>query len=253
MQPNEPQTPNQAPTGFDQPQAYTPQVPTQPQQPVQPTVQSPVDPVVQPAPFVAPTQSQSEPVATEPQWQQEAPAAKTESMTADEYENDDTDVDGPTELPEIQPINWQAQEYLQYDKSPAWYIVFGVIVCSLVGIAIFLQAWTFVALIPVMAVALVVYAHRPPHVVNYAFSEKGLYINDMLHPMGEFKTFSVVQSANPEQNQLVLIPVKRFRPSMTIFFPSSIGEQLVDIVGAYLPSQPYKPDAVDKIIQKLHI
>jgi hypothetical protein len=165
----------------------------------------------------------------------------------------DLDSDAPTDLPEIQPVNWQASEYVQHDKSPLWYIFFAVIVCVFVGAAIFLQAWTFVVLIPVMAVALMVYTHRPPHVINYALSEKGLYINDMLHPMGEFKAFSVAQSTNPQQNQLVLTPIKRFRPSLTVSFPSEVGEVLVDIIGAYLPDQPYKVDAFDKIIQKLHI
>lgn len=253
MQPNEPQTPDQAPTGFDQAQPYTPPQAPQPMQPVSVSQPAPVQqPVEQPAPFVPPAQpAQSEPVAQQ-QWQETTQPAPEEQFSEETYD-DGEDTDGPTRLPEFQPINWQAQEYLQYEKTPLWYIIFGVIVCVLVGAAIFLQAWTFVALIPVMAVALVVYAHRPPHIVNYALSEKGLHVNDMLHPMGEFKTFSVVQSANPEQNQLVLIPVKRFRPSLTVFFPSSVGEQLVDTIGAYLPSQPYKPDAFDKIIQKLRI
>lgn len=252
MQPNEPQTPDQALDSLDQQQGYAPQ-PTQVAPPSQPVpVQQPIE---EPMPFAPPSQpSQPQPVPSRQTMRQEdIQMAEIDQPLEDEYQGEDMDFDGPTELPAIQPVNWQAQEYLQYDKSPLWYIILGVIVCVLIGIAIFSQVWTFVALAPVMAIALIVYVHRPPHVVNYSLSEKGLHINDMLHPMGEFKTFSVVQSANPEQNQLVLIPVKRFRPSLTIFFPSSIGEQLVDTMGAYLPSQPYKPDAFDKIIRKLHI
>lgn len=127
------------------------------------------------------------------------------------------------------------------------------VVCAAIGTALYLQAWTFAVLIPVMAVALMVYTHRPPHVISYALSSKGIYVNDTLHPMGEFKSFSVAQSADPAQNQLVLIPVKRFRPSLTVYFPAEVGEALVDTVGAFLPDRPYKADAFDKIIQKLHI
>ena len=161
--------------------------------------------------------------------------------------------DAPTQLPDIQPVNWQAQEYLQHDKTPGWYVAFAIVTCLFVTVAIFLQAWTFVVLVPVMAVALLVYTHRPPHVINYTISDKGLYINDTLHPMGEFKAFSVMQSPNPDQNQLILVPVKRFRPGLTILFPSEVGEQLVDTLGAFLPDRPYQADAFDKIIQKLHI
>jgi hypothetical protein len=226
MQPNEPVTPEQT-------QPVTPPMPEQQSSaPVQPAQQS----VATPTPPVDPESMQIN--APEQQISVEQPTVQP---------------DAPTELPAIQPVTWQASEYIQHDKSPLWYILFTVVVCVFVGAAIFLQAWTFVVLIPVMAVALMVYTHRPPHVISYALSEKGLYINDMLHPMGEFKAFSIAQSANPQQNQLVLTPVKRFRPSLTIFFPSEVGEELVDIMGAYLPDQPYKLDAFDKIIQKLRI
>jgi len=220
----------------------------QPSEPETPEQNQPVSTPPQEQPSSAPLQAE-QPVASVPVLPEEPklvqPAAPEQAP--------DPSSDAATDLPVIQPVNWQAPEYIQHDKSPLWYIFFAVVVCVFVGAAIFLQAWTFVVLIPVMAVALMVYTHRPPHVINYALSEKGLYINDMLHPMGEFKAFSVAQSANPQQNQLVLIPVKRFRPSLTVFFPSEVGEELVDIIGAYLPDQPYKLDAFDKIIQKLHI
>lgn len=226
MQPNEPGLPEQ-----NQP---TPQ-PIQEQPPV-------------PTPSVQPPAPRPEP---QPELQQ--PAAPVEPATGQSSPQPEVASDTPTELPAIQPVNWQAQEYVQHDKSPLWYLLFLIVVCVLVGVAVLLKAWTFVVLVPVMAVALMVYTHRPPRVVSYVLSEKGLYINDMLHPMGEFKAFSVARSANPQQNQLVLLPVKRFRPSLTLYFPAEVGEKLVDIVGAYLPDQPYKVDAFDKIIQKLRI
>jgi hypothetical protein len=220
----------------------------QPNEPETPEQNLPVSTPPQEQPSSAPLQA-GQPVASVPVLPEEPQLAQPVAPE----QSPNLGSDAPTDLPAIQPVNWQAPEYVQHDKSPLWYIFFAVIVCVFVGAAIFLQAWTFVVLIPVMAVALMVYTHRPPHVINYALSEKGLYINDMLHPMGEFKAFSVAQSANPQQNQLVLIPVKRFRPSLTVFFPSEVGEELVDIIGAYLPDQPYKLDAFDKIIQKLHI
>jgi hypothetical protein len=158
---------------------------------------------------------------------------------------------GPSELPLTEPVTWQATEYIQHDKNPLWYVFFVIIVVILMGIAIWLGAWTFVALIPIMAVALVIYTHRPPREVSYAVSEKGLYINDQLHPMGEFKSFGVLPDS--ELHALMLVPVKRFRPGTTLYFPDEIGEELVDALGAYLPMQELHVDAVDKIIRKLRI
>ena len=160
-------------------------------------------------------------------------------------------VDQPTDLPAIEPVQWQAEEYLQHDKTPLWYVAFALITLALIVGAVLVKAWTFVLLIPVMAAALVVYTHRPPRMLSYVLSEKGLYINEQLHPTGEFKAFGVMQEH--DKNALVLIPVKRFRPSLVVYFPNEVGEELVDFLGAFIPMQDIRPDMLDRIIGKLRI
>lgn len=197
----------------------------------------------------------SQPQATVPT---PAPVSPAEQSPADVSvqeqppQDDDQAPEVPSQLPPIEPIQWQAPEYAQHDKSPIWYVGFVVVIIALMAAAVLLmQSWTFAILIPVMAAALMVYSHRPPRDLNYVLSEKGIYINDQLHPIGEFKSFGVVHDGI--QNSLVLIPVKRFRPSMTVYFPAEVGESLVDLLGAYLPMQDIQLDAFDKIVRKLHI
>lgn len=230
----------------EQPQA----TPTAPQMPVTPVVAAPA-PVASPPqqPVPVPTlPAQPMQAAVSPQMQVDSPQ-EIEANTPVEYDDDVSDQ--PSELPTLDPITWQSKEYTQHEKSPLWYIVLGVVVIALMGIAIWLGAWSFAVLVPVMVVALMVYTHRPPQVINYTVSEQGLFINDTLHPMGEFKAFAVGQEL--EHHTLVLVPVKRFRPAIKVFFPQEVGEQLVDMIGAYLPSQDFRVDMFDKIIQKLHI
>ena len=158
----------------------------------------------------------------------------------------------PVQLPEVEPVQWRSVEYLQQAKSALWYIGFAVVILVLMAIAIFvMNAWTFAILIPIMAGALIVYSRRENQEISYALSSQGLYINDQLHPLGEFKGFGVIQGA--PLNSLVLIPTKRFRPSLTVYFPTEVGEQVVDLLGGYLPMQEVKPDAFDAIVQKLHM
>lgn len=168
-----------------------------------------------------------------------------------EYEDTSEVAEQQARLPEVEPVQWQAAEYVQNDKNPLWYVGFAVVVILLMAAAIMLGAWSFAVLIPVMAVALVVYAHRPPAEMNYALSEKGLYINDRLHPLSEFKGFGVIQE--PGLNSLVLIPIKRLKPSVTAYFPTEVGEQAVDLLGGYLPMQDIHHDMFDVIVRKLHI
>ena len=221
------------PNGID-PQPETPTIPQQTAQPLY----MPEVPVQSATPAPQPTSTS---VVPEPIYDEYSSGSDTDSVDSSE----------PQSLPVAEPIAWQAEEYIQGAKQPIWYVGFAVVVIILVAVAILTKAWTFIVLIIVMSAAALVYAHRPPRILNYSLSNKGVHINDMLHPLGEFKSFGVTTDTG--RNALVLLPVKRFRPSMTIYFPTEVGEVLVDTLGGYMQMQDVRLDAFDKIARKLHL
>ena len=223
---------------------------------MQPNDNQPVEnsqPPQQPAPVAPPIAypEVQQPVASVPAPFAEANQEPQLAVNESQFEPQPNEQQVPMELPQISPVVWQDIEYIQHDKNPLWYVGFTIVIAVLIVGAVLLQAWTFIPLIIVMAVALVIYTHRPPRMLSYSWSAKGLTINDQLHPTGEFKSFGVLQDG--VHNALDFIPVKRFRPGLTVYFPAEIGEQLVDSVGAYLPMQDIHLDAFDKIIRKLRI
>ena len=153
---------------------------------------------------------------------------------------------------DVQPIQWQGPEYIEHPRSSMWFIGFwGAVVVLMIGAFFVLRSWSFAILVPVMAAALMIYSHRPPRQINYVLSSKGIYINDQLHPVEEFSSFGVRQDeALPA---LILIPVKRFRPALTVYFPGELGESIVSLLGGRLPMRELKPDAFDRISRKLRI
>lgn len=170
----------------------------------------------------------------------------------DEAQNVPEVVDDQTDASTDGPIQWQAPEYVQERRSPWWFVIFWVIVAIIMAIAAFLiQSISFVVLVPVMAAALMLYSHRPPRELNYVLSSKGLYINEKLHALSEFRSFGIAKDeAIPS---LVLTPTKRFRPALTVHFPVEYGEEIIDALGARIPMQEPKLDVFDKLIRKLHI
>lgn len=163
----------------------------------------------------------------------------------------DNDTD-PTDYLDTEPVRWQAQEYIQHDKGRLWFVVFAAAFVLLMAMAIFLiKSITFDILVPVMAVALYVYVNRPPRVIDYTLSRKGLHINDRLYPFAEFKGFGVIHDG--KEYSVLLLPVKRFKPGVSVYFPEAAGEAIVDMLGARLPMQELHLDIVDQIIRKLRI
>ncbi len=164
--------------------------------------------------------------------------------------------DSPEEEPELEGadavLRWQGPEYIERDRGGRWYIAFVIVTLILIAVAIFLiRSWTFAVLIPVMAVALFVYTRRPPTLVDYTVSRKGIHVNDRLYSYDEFRSFGVVSHAGA--HSVLLVPRKRFHMGVTAYFPEEVGEALVDMLAARLPMQTHTPDTIDKLLAKLRI
>lgn len=205
--------------------------------PPQPQAPAP-QPAQQPAP--APT-----PVA--PATPQEAPAPVQEVIGSGDATVDDSE---PVE--EIPPVNWEAKEYIHQEKNGLWFVIFGVVIVGLMAAAVLLmKSWSFAILLVVIAAVIVVFAKRPPRVMSYSISEKGLHIGDTLHAFSDFKSFGVIRDG--EEYSVMLIPTKRFLPGVTVYFPEESGEEIVDMLGSRLPMQELHLDWLDRFVRKLRL
>lgn len=224
---------NQNPNG----QRHVEPLTTTPPSPAAPSVQQ-----VQAQPAPAP-QLASAPPPPQPLSDQ---AAFQPDMTIDLEEEPEEEFDLS------QPVNWQAKEFVHQEKDSKWFVLFGIVTVVFMAVAIFLmQSWTFAALLVVIAIVIVVLAKRPPRLMSYSLSEKGLHIGDTLHAFSDFRAFGIIHDG--EEYSIMLIPTKRFLPGITIYFPEEAGEDIVDALGSRLPMQELKLDIVDRIVRKLRL
>lgn len=152
-----------------------------------------------------------------------------------------------------EPVQWVAKEYIDADRNWLWFVIFFIVVIGLIALDIFfMKAYTFSALAIVMAVALIIYIKRPPRDIKYTLSaDQGLYIGEKLQHFSEFKSFGVVNDR--DHHFILLIPTKRFRPGVSVYFPDEVGEKIVDILGSRLPMENMKLDIIDIIVRKLRL
>lgn len=193
-------------------------------------------------------------------WKQDSDEAGSDKIT--EMYTPDSNVDEPietnqenSEKPVIdnEPVHWSASEYINDDKNGLWFVIFTVVVLSLIAIDVFvLKSYTFSILVVVMAIAVIVFSRRPPRIIDYTLSgNQGLYVGDKLYHFSEFKSFGLVRDHG--QHSIMLIPVKRFSPGVSVYFPEEAGERIVDMLGARLPMENLKLDIIDIIVQKLRL
>ncbi len=152
----------------------------------------------------------------------------------------------PADTPQI---SWEALEYVHHAKNTTWFAVFGAVVLALLVLAYFTQAWTFVILVIVMAVAMAIFALRPPRTLHYSLTHTGLQVEQAFYNYNDFRAFGIL--ADETSYSIVLIPTRRFMPGVNIYFAEANGEKIVDILGARLPMEELKFDLVDRLMRRM--
>ena len=179
-----------------------------------------------------------------------------EPFVSPEYENGTSDntisLENNDSFEEREIINWRAPDLLIGKKSKTWFSGFFVIVVVLVGLSIWQQLWTFMALILVSAVAIFITRRESQsNMISYSLSTRGVYIGNSFHPYDEFKGFGIIKES--ELYSIIFIPKKRFSPSTSIYFSKENGEKITDIIGARLPMEEIEHDLIDRIIRKINL
>ncbi len=148
-------------------------------------------------------------------------------------------------------VNWEAREFVERERNGGWYVGLIAVGLALGGLAVWLGQWTFLALIVVSVVAIIVYTSRPPRMLHYSLSDKGLSEGNRLYDFAEFKSFGVLR--DDKRFCIVLTPRKRFGARVMVYFPEAQGEQIVDMFGARLPMEEVKFDLLDRLVRFLRI
>lgn len=145
---------------------------------------------------------------------------------------------------------WEASEYIHRSKDAGWVIGFSIIVIAIIAASVYFQAWTFTALTVAMAIALGVFAFRTPKTKQYVLTHQSLKIDEHEYRLADFKAFGVL--AEDAFFSIMLIPVKRFMPAVTMYFAHEDGEKIVGILSTHLPLQEIEPDPIDALMRRLH-
>ncbi len=197
-------------------------------------------------------QSQAEPQTSSDYPTETYQPGQPESTTPIEQPGKDTH-DTPKPKVDEPPVTWSAKEYVDLEKGFGWYVIAVVVLLALIAADIFfLKSYTFSVLVVVMSVALVIYIRRPARTIQYTLSgRQGLYIGEQLHHLSDFRAFGLIEDG--DHHSIMLIPVKRFSPGVSVYFPEEAGEQIVDILGQRLPMETLKLDLIDLLVRKLRL
>lgn len=151
--------------------------------------------------------------------------------------------------PSVGVVEWSASEFTHNEKSTKWYV-------SLAGIALVAASLIFLLtrdFITVGAILLVAFAfgfvaNRRPRTLQYSIDESGVMISGKHYPFQLFKSFSVIDEG--QASSINLLPVKRFMPMVSMYYPIEREEEIANILGEYLPYEHRQSAMVDDVMRR---
>ena len=144
-------------------------------------------------------------------------------------------------------VSWTASEYISHAKGPGWFILLGLALFTLVGLIFFTTKDVIASvLVGIAGLTFGIFAARPPQVLDYTINNQGITIGRRSHPFNELKSFAIID--NGVIPSLMLLPLKRFMPPITVFYEPKEEEAIINMLAAYLPHEEKEPDFIDRLM-----
>lgn len=148
-------------------------------------------------------------------------------------------------------VSWTASEFIDHAKSLNWYLIVGIVgVIGSIGVYFWTKDIVSTAAIAVVAILFAVSAARKPRVLPYTVDEAGIQIGPKHYAFAEFKTFSLIHDSSAFSS-IHLLPLKRFAPPVSMYFPPDEEDAIATALSMYLPYEERKADATDRLLKKL--
>lgn len=131
---------------------------------------------------------------------------------------------------------WQAPEFLKYERGKVWYIVMGTLSALLIMYAIWTNAVTMAIAFIVLVGVYYISHHKDPKIIDVQLTSFGIHVGKKVIPYNQVKAFWVIHHP-PHINYLKLLTSDSFMSEITIQLgtksPGSIRTTLIKHVPEY--------------------
>ncbi len=147
-------------------------------------------------------------------------------------------------------IAWTASEFIEHDKNKGWYITLGI-GAIIISISVYLLTQQIMSVILVLLMAIVfgIYGSAKPKTLSYAVSSSGLTVGNKFHPFNTIKSFSLINEEGIPYIQVLF--QKRLSVPVVIYAAPDEIENVVNVIGKFVPYDQKKRDIADKLSSRI--
>lgn len=144
-------------------------------------------------------------------------------------------------------ISWQAPAHYYVEKRSDWYWAVGIVTLALAVVAFLFGEFVTGVFVIVAAIALVVHASKPPHLVSYEINDRGILSDDTLYPFLSLDSFWIPHDELPPK--ILVKSRKLFMPLMVIYIDGIDPEQVRQVMLRYIAETEHREPLLKKVME----
>lgn len=148
-----------------------------------------------------------------------------------------------------QSITWEAPEHNHAPKRADWYIALALITGAFAFAALLLGNLLLALLSFVAGGTVGLVAAKPPRIIPYAVTTRGVRIDDELYPYSTLESFAIEEE--DAQPKLLLKSEKLLMPLLVLPLPAEKVEAVEELVAARLPEDDLTEPFYMPILERL--
>jgi len=146
-------------------------------------------------------------------------------------------------------IKWQAFEYKYKKKSADWLWVLWIMALTITVISIFYNNIMFAILVILSAFTLSIYSVKKPRLINFKISQRGVLINQHLHPYSIIESFWIKDDS--EEEPKIILKLKRvLMPYIIIPIQNENPENIEEYLLKYLKKEVHEEPLLTQIMER---
>jgi hypothetical protein len=150
---------------------------------------------------------------------------------------------------EKKAVSWTGSEFIANHKDKKWFIsFFGILALGVVIIFIVTTDYISAISIAIVGCLFAILANHKPRQLSYTIDNSGINIGRRFYPFEQFKYFSLAQEG--AIGYINLMPLRRFMPDVSIYFPPEEEGNVISILSDHLPHHDGGERQIDKLAKK---
>lgn len=152
--------------------------------------------------------------------------------------------------PQARSVTWEAPEHHHTEKTGDWFFAFAIVAVAIVITALIFGNTLFALLCAVGGGALALVASRPPRIIPYAVTLRGIRVGDDLFPYTTLHSYHIDED-DPRGPQLLVLSQRHFMPLLVIPIPEEYTDEIEDILGPRLEEEFLEESIFHKLLDYL--